>query len=160
MATGGAEQERKGAPRCVRVSVPVSPDLCLSDRQRREKRQERREEVIQPRQEERSLLVPNLNQTEKRGWWGVGGCIVKSSQQAGGLCLQVKPRGRKKKKEEKEEREKQFSADNSPITTLSRNELSKTSKQQDEFISQEIKSKNEQHFVLFLMHTGFQIRAA
>ena len=38
MATGGAEQERKGAPRCVRVSVPVRPELCLSDRQRREKK--------------------------------------------------------------------------------------------------------------------------
>ena len=76
-----------------------------TDRDER-RRQERREEVIQPKQEERSLLVPNLNQTGNRGGWGVGGCIVKSSQHAGGLCLQVKPQEKEREREKKNRRKK------------------------------------------------------
>ena len=99
VATGGAEQERKGAPRCVRVSVPVRPDLCLSDRQRRERKTRERRRSHSAKQEERSLLVPNPNQTVIRGWWG-GGWV---HRQVVATCRRPVPSGQATREREDEE---------------------------------------------------------
>ena len=73
MATGGAEQERKGAPWCVRVSVPARPELCLSDRQRREKktREKRRGHSAKTRREKFACPkpIPDKNPGVVGGGW-------------------------------------------------------------------------------------------
>ena len=73
VATGGAEQERKGAPRRVRVSVPVRPELCLSDRQRREKktRKKRRSHSAKTRREKFACPKPEPDKNPRvvgGGW--------------------------------------------------------------------------------------------
>ena len=100
MATGGAEQERTGAPLCVRVSVPVRPDLCLSDRQRREKktREKRRSHSAITRREKFACPKPDPDRKQGR----VGGGQV--HRQVVATCRWPVPSGqatRKKKKEEK-----------------------------------------------------------
>ena len=85
----------------MRVSVPVRPELCLSDRQRREREDKREEKKSFSQNKKREVYLSQTRTRQKsRGWWGVGGCIVKSSQHAGGLCLQVKPQEREREKTE------------------------------------------------------------
>ena len=82
VATGGAEQERKGAPRCVRVSVPVRPDLCLSDRQRRERktRERRRSHSAKTRREKFACPKPEPDSITGGGGW-VGASSSRRSKQ-------------------------------------------------------------------------------
>ena len=76
VATGGAEQERKGVPWCVRVSVPVRPELCLSDRQRQEKKtREKRRSFSQNKK--REVCVSQTRTRQKFG--GSGGWVGASS---------------------------------------------------------------------------------
>ena len=129
VATGGAEQERKGAPRCVRVSVPVRPDLCLSDRQRRERRTRERGRSHSAKTRREKFACPKPEPDSNPGGWGVGGCIVKSSQHAGGLCLQVKPRERERKREKKKKRrqEKERKENNTLTRASKQNSFQDTS---------------------------------
>ena len=72
LATGGAEQERKGAPQCVRVSVPVRPELCLSDRQRQEKKTKEKKEVIRPLTRREKFVCPKPEPDKNTGRVGGG----------------------------------------------------------------------------------------
>ena len=72
MATGGAEQERKGAPWRVRVSMPVRPELCLSDRQRREKTTKEKRSFRQNTKREACVSQTRTRQKPRGGGGWVG----------------------------------------------------------------------------------------
>ena len=114
VATGGAEQERKGAPLCVRVSVPVRPDLCLSDRQRREEkiREKRRSHSAITRREKFACPKPDPDRNQGR----VGGGWV--HRQVVATCRWPVPSGQatweKEEEEKKKKKKKKKKRENNP----------------------------------------------
>ena len=113
VATTGEKRRSIGCVTCVCDPVTLSclsqtdPDQRRREKDKKEKKKETKEEKKPMRQPygESFLsqnLFPDIPRAGDAEGGGVRGCIVKSSQHAGGLCLQVKPRERERQKKTEE----------------------------------------------------------